>query len=138
MYCHAGKGSAGQPARIEAFWPSSSPPQSPPRPPKPNPAPAHRQRKLPKQGLVKSSPRAEAYDSSYNSSKVSLGMEESDVISLQELGRPLKEGPQGSPRGAGVAGRELTQHLEHDILQCIAKNRPEVSCLEVADAFCSV
>ena len=78
---------------------------------------------MPKQGLVDTSPRAEAY----NSPKVRLGIEESDVISLQELGRPLREGSGANPRKGDVAGHELTKHLEYDILQCMAKNRPEVS-----------
>lgn len=77
---------------------------------------------MPKQGLVDSSPRAETYNP-----KVRLGTEESDVISLQELGRPLRDGSGGNPKEGDAAGRELTKHLEYDILQCMAKNRPEVS-----------
>lgn len=52
------------------------------------------------------------------------------MADLQELGRPLER----PLRGAGEAlekkspaGVQLTRHLEYDILQCIAKNRPEVS-----------
>ena len=52
-------------------------------------------------------------------------MGDSDMVDLQELGRPV-----GRDRGASEkkspAGVQLTRHLEYDILQCIAKNRPEV------------
>lgn len=118
----AGKGSVGQPARIEAFWPSRPPAQEPSRPPHPRPAPAPRRQKLSKQQLSKGSPKTEGY----SSATVRLSEEGSDVIGLHELGRPLNHKSRGSPSGVDVAGRELTKHLEYDILQCMAKNRPEV------------
>lgn len=51
------------------------------------------------------------------------------MVDLQELGRPLQP-PVGVPGEASEkspAGVQLTRHLEYDILQCIAKDRPEVS-----------
>lgn len=49
------------------------------------------------------------------------------MVDLQELGRPLRESPRGVPEKKSPAGLQLTRHLEYDILQCIAKDRPEVS-----------
>jgi hypothetical protein len=49
------------------------------------------------------------------------------MVDLRELGRPLK-GPAGTvPETKSPAGLQLTRHLEYDILQCIAKDRPEVN-----------
>lgn len=48
------------------------------------------------------------------------------MVDLQELGRPLRESPRGVPEKKSPAGLQLTRHLEYDILQCIAKDRPEV------------
>ena len=57
-----------------------------------------------------------------------MHQEASETADLQELGRPL-----GVPRPDALreekkspAGVQLTRHLEDDILQCMAKDRPEV------------
>ncbi len=125
----SGQGSLGQPARIEAFWPSpanSRPPShaSPHRPP-PRAGSQGRKRQHQKRA-VGNSPRA-GRRAAGDSLKADLDLEGSNMVDLRELGRPLK-GPAGVvPEAKSPAGVQLTRHLEYDILQCIAKDRPEVS-----------
>ena len=133
---HSGKGSIGQPARIEAFWPVKGDPKGDPymTPLVPLQAAAPRaasrgKKRAPRKRAFVSSPM-QAQGASADSPRAASGQEQSDMADLQELGRPLEQ-PLG---GAGEAlekkspaGVQLTRHLEYDILQCIAKNRPEVS-----------
>ncbi len=125
---HSGQGSLGQPARIEAFWPSpanSRPPShaSPHRPP-PRAGSQGRKRQHQKRG-VGNSPIV-GHRAAVDSLKADLGLEGSDMVDLQELGRPLKGNAGVVPETKSPAGLQLTRHLEYDILQCIAKDRPEV------------
>jgi len=126
---HSGQGSLGQPARIEAFWPSpanSRPPShaSPHRPP-PRAGSQGRKRQHQKRG-VGNSPIV-GHRAAVDSLKADLGLEGSDMVDLQELGRPLKGNAGVVPETKSPAGLQLTRHLEYDILQCIAKDRPEVN-----------
>ncbi len=125
---HSGQGSFGQPARIEAFWPTSKegerPSQTPP--PRPQPRAGSKGRSRPqKKRAVGNSPRA-GRKSAWDSPRPGADLEGSDMVDLQELGRPLRGPAAGLGEKKSPAGLQLTRHLEYDILQCIAKDRPEV------------
>ena len=72
-----------------------------------------------------SSLRAE-HKASGVSLRADLDVEVSDMVDLQELGRPLRRPIGEGPENKSPAGLQLTRHLEYDILHCIAKDRPEV------------
>lgn len=120
---HSGKGSLGQPPRIQAFWPAMGDPyKTPAGPPQAvTPRSASRGKKR--------SPKTRAFMTSptqgQGADPRSL-RDQTDMVDLQELGRPVM-GVDGEPaEKKSPAGVQLTRHLEYDILQCIAKNRPEV------------
>ena len=129
---HSGKGSIGQPARIEAFWPVKGDPYTLPLVPlqaaTPRAASRGKKRVPRKRAFVSSSRQAQ--EGSPNRPRAAPGQEQSEMADLQELGRPLEPslGAAGEiSEKKSPAGAQLTRHLEYDILQCIAKNRPEVS-----------
>lgn len=122
----SGKGSVGQPARIEAFWPATGDPYRPSQTPSqstPSRAASPGKKRLHRKRAFVNSPRQTHRGTGY-SPRVMPGQDE--MIDLQELGRPL-----GSDKGLAEkkspAGVQLTRHLEYDILHCIAKDRPEVN-----------
>ncbi|KAL0033157.1 hypothetical protein WJX79_005908 [Trebouxia sp. C0005] len=122
----SGQGSLGQPARIEAFWPSpaNSRPPSHASPHRTPPRAGSQGRKRHQKRAVGNSTMV-GHRAAGDSLKADLDLEGSDMVDLQELGRPLK-GPAGVvPETKSPAGLQLTRHLEYDILQCIAKDRPE-------------
>ena len=130
---HSGKGSIGQPARIEAFWPAMGDPYKIPLIPlqAATPRAASRGKKrAPRKRALADSPR-QAQGAGPDSPRAEAGQEQSDMVDLQELGRPLR-GDGGLPEKKSPAEAQLTRHLEYDILQCIAKNRPEVIKLPAA------
>lgn len=124
----SGQGSLGQQARIEAFWPSKGeghrPSHTPPHRPPPRTG-SKGQSKPQKKRAVVSSLRAE-HKASGVSLRADLDVEVSDMVDLQELGRPLRRPTGEGPEKKSPAGLQLTRHLEYDILHCIAKDRPEV------------
>lgn len=119
---HSGKGSIGQPPRIEAFWPALGDPY------KMGPTPPQGATPRSESRGKKRSPKKRAFVTSLREvpgvGSRSPG-DESEMVDLQELGRPVGSDG-GAPEKKSPAGVQLTRHLEYDILQCIAKNRPEV------------
>lgn len=115
---HSGKGSLGQPPRIQAFWPAMGDPyKTPARPPQAaTPRSASRGKKR--------SPKTRAFARQGQGADPRSPRDQSDMVNLQELGRPVG-GEEGTSEKKSPAGVQLTRHLEYDILQCFAKNRPE-------------
>ena len=126
----SGQGSIGQPARIEAFWPAMDDPYRPSLTPPQNAtarAASPGKKKLHRKRALVNSPR-HAHGAGRHSPRAVPYQPGSDMIDLQELGRPLGVDV-GSSEKKSPAGLQLTRHLEYDILQCIAKDRPEVGML---------